>query len=102
MQQSPPFIQQNHISRIKVTKLFGHLNYDLYLSATDTEYDDLLILYGDNGSGKTTLLTMIFNILSTQTGRGYKTYLSRTPFATFEIHFSSGSRIIVKKPPSNF
>jgi len=40
---------------------------------------------------------MVFNLLSTTPGRGYKTYLAKTPFKTFELTFGGGARVLVEK-----
>lgn len=97
-------VEHRHITRIRIHKLFGHLNYDIPPKNSITAhndlltYDDLLILYGDNGSGKTTILRLLFNLLSTREGRGLKTYLARTPFQRFEINLNGGSSVLLDKP----
>jgi len=47
------------MKRIRVEKLFGHLNYDIDLSDSN-----IIIITGPNGYGKTMLLSIIDNILN--------------------------------------
>ena len=46
-------------------------------------------MYGDNGSGKTTLLNLIFWLLSSKNGSGYKTKIAKTKFNSISIRFQN-------------
>ncbi len=65
--------------RILVEGLFGRYNYDLGLT-NQADSSRLLILYGDNGSGKTTFLSLVYYLLTTTSGQGYKSFVARTPY----------------------
>jgi energy-coupling factor transporter ATP-binding protein EcfA2 len=81
-----------YIRHIRIERLFGYLDYDIPNKVRDgTDFDRLMILYGDNGSGKTTILTLVFCLLSPQIGKGEKTYVARTPFKNLIITFNDGS-----------
>lgn len=86
-------VNQRHISRIVVTALFGHLDYNIVVSTLTSITDDLLIIYGENGSGKTTILKLLFGLLSKQSMRGTKTFIARTPFREFSVYFGDDSRV---------
>ncbi|WP_430466627.1 AAA family ATPase [Winogradskyella ouciana] len=81
------------IKEIKVSKLFGHYNYQLPNANENKELNKLFILYGDNGSGKTTVLNLIFYLLSTKDKSGYKTKLAQTKFEKFSIKLNNGIEI---------
>lgn len=53
------------IKGISISRLHGHINYDLDFN------DDITFLYGDNGCGKTTILNIITYII---TGRIYELF----------------------------
>jgi energy-coupling factor transporter ATP-binding protein EcfA2 len=80
------------IRRVLVEKLFGRYTYDLRLQDT-TDTSRLMVLYGDNGSGKTTILFLIYYLLTSIQGRGYKGYIAKTPFR--RIHIEVGGDITV-------
>jgi ABC-type Na+ transport system ATPase subunit NatA len=68
------------IRRIHVERLFGYLTYTLPNEKQKaSDFDRLMILYGDNGSGKTTILTLVFCLLSPVLGRGEKTHIAHVP-----------------------
>jgi predicted ATP-binding protein involved in virulence len=50
-----PLGEPRHVTKIRIRKLFGYLDYDIPLVSQGPGHDDLLIIYGDNGSGKTTI-----------------------------------------------
>lgn len=81
------------IKNIRVEKLFGHYTYDLPKDNDVKDLDKLFILYGDNGVGKTTILNLIFYLLSTKEGSGYKSKIAQTKFKKFSITFSNNIEI---------
>ena len=86
-----PPLAPSGISRISVTHLFGYLSYDLPVHRPKSAKDpSILILYGDNGTGKTTLLRLLVNVLSPVDNAGHKSFVSRTAFQKFIVHFESG------------
>lgn len=86
------------IAKIKVRRLFGTYDYDLFPPEAATEPDRLVILYGDNGTGKTTILRVLFHLISPETGQGHKTTLVRIPLSEFEVSFSNGDRVWMRRP----
>ena len=78
------------ISKIQVVHLFGVYDYDLEC-ASNSDVDNLMILYGDNGTGKSTILRMIYYLLSCKSNCGHKSQLANIPFKDFKIHFDDGS-----------
>lgn len=78
------------ISKIQVVYLFGVYDYDLEC-ASNSDVDNLMILYGDNGTGKSTILRMIYYLLSSKSNCGHKSQLANIPFKDFKIHFDDGS-----------
>ena len=86
------------ISKIVVHKLFGTYDYGLSAPANANEPNRLVILYGDNGSGKTTILKLLFYLLSPETGQGHKTALATIPVSAFEVQFSTGDRVWMRRP----
>jgi energy-coupling factor transporter ATP-binding protein EcfA2 len=87
----------SHIRRVQVERLFGLYDYDIASTATGSD-PALLILYGDNGSGKTTLLRTIFHLLSSERGRGHKTFVANLPFHRMEVVLESGFRVTAERP----
>jgi len=71
-------INQLNIVHIDIEDLFGIYTYSIPMDSMDIS--KLLILYGDNGAGKTTILQMIFNLLSSEKAKGYKTELANIKF----------------------
>lgn len=65
-------------------------DYDLEC-ASNSDVDNLMILYGDNGTGKSTILRMIYYLLSCKSNCGHKSQLANIPFKDFKIHFDDGS-----------
>src|SRR5258706_430224 len=90
------------IKRLSVEKLFGRYSYlDLSLAEPPRAEGSVALLYGDNGSGKTTLLKLIYSSLSPEEKQGHRTYLSKTPFASFKVEFSDGTTIAIVKDRDN-
>src|SRR4051794_7813672 len=88
------------IASVAVDRLFGNRSYVIPTEGSDaTALSKLLILYGDNGSGKTTILRMLYSLISPARKAGLKTYLARTPFASFAVAFADGSKIAAVRPP---
>jgi energy-coupling factor transporter ATP-binding protein EcfA2 len=82
------------VARISVEKLFGQFTYDLPTRAEDRpDLSQLLILYGDNGSGKTTLLKLLFDLLSPEGGKGYKTEAAKVRFKRFAVELRDGTTV---------
>src|ERR1700730_9726868 len=89
------------IKRLSIEKLFGRYSY-LDLSPSDpARAESVALLYGDNGGGKTTLLKLIYSSLSPQDRHGHRTYVSKTPFASFKVEFSDGTTIAIVKDRDN-
>lgn len=83
-----------YIDTLRVVRLFDQFSYDLKLgNSSSIENNKLIILYGDNGSGKTTILNLVFHLLSSDTTRGHRTFLARTPFSEFSVRFVNGFEI---------
>ena len=57
----------------------------------------MLILYGDNGSGKTTLLRLLFYLLTPVSGKGFKTFVARTPFKRLRIDLGRNTQLVVER-----
>lgn len=85
------------IAKIKVRRLFDRYDYDLYPSDNATDAERLLILYGDNGSGKTTILRTLFHLISPERGQGHKSALAGIPLSEFEVHFSNGDQVWMRR-----
>jgi energy-coupling factor transporter ATP-binding protein EcfA2 len=85
------------IVSVAVDRLFGDRSYVVQTDSQDLS--KLLILYGDNGSGKTTILRMIYSLLSPARKGGFKTFLSKTPFASFSVTFADGTTMSAVRPP---
>jgi energy-coupling factor transporter ATP-binding protein EcfA2 len=79
---------QLNIVHIDIEDLFGIYTYSIPIDSMDIS--KLLILYGNNGAGKTTILQMIFNLLSSENKKGYKTELANTKFKKLSILLSNG------------
>lgn len=86
---------------VEVQKLFGQYNYTLGL-ASGLSKCPLMILYGENGSGKTTILNLLFHILACEEGQGHKTYVAKTSFQSFKIHFSDKMTVIASRPEGKY
>jgi energy-coupling factor transporter ATP-binding protein EcfA2 len=90
-QDSATLSSKRLVARIAVSGLFGHYDYDLACPITkQIPNPQFTILYGDNGSGKTTILKLLYAILSPNRGKGYRTFIARTLFRNFSVHFSDG------------
>jgi energy-coupling factor transporter ATP-binding protein EcfA2 len=87
------------VTRITVEKLFGEYSYEIALKG-GTDASHLFILYGENGCGKTTLLWLLYHLLSTENGRGHKSFVARTRFKKLEIEFSSGHIVTAERKRS--
>jgi ABC-type cobalamin/Fe3+-siderophores transport system ATPase subunit len=85
--------QQEHlnIQHIDIEDLFGIYTYSIPVDNIDIS--QLLILYGQNGAGKTTILQIIFNLLSSEKGKGQKTELANTKFKKISINLSNNITI---------
>ncbi len=81
-------ITQLNIVHIDIEDLFGIYTYSIPMESMDIS--KLLILYGDNGAGKTTILQIIFNLLSSENKKGYKTELANIKFKNLSILLSNG------------
>ena len=83
------------IVAIECEALFGHYTYNLRpaYELDSVVGPKLLLLYGDNGSGKTTIAKLLFHMLSTADTRGHLTFLARTKFRRFCVHFENGSSL---------
>ncbi len=79
---------QLNIVQIDIEDLFGIYTYSIPMSEMDIS--KLLILYGENGAGKTIILQMIFNLLSCEKRKGYKSELANTKFKKISISLSNG------------
>lgn len=79
------------IQHIEIEDLFGIYTYSIPMDSMDIS--KLLILYGDNGAGKTTILEMIFNLLSSEESKGYKTALANTKFKKIAVTLSNNTII---------
>lgn len=88
-------IPNNYISRIRISKLFGDLSYDLILSASTGKR--LGIMSGSNGSGKTTILRLIDSALAASPG-ARKVQTHQVIFENFEITLENGMRIGFRRP----
>lgn len=82
--------RQPNIVGIDVDDLFGSYSYKLRPTESNQTHQ-LLLLYGDNGSGKSTISQLLFHALSRHNGRGHRTFLAKTMFRRFAVHFSSGT-----------
>jgi len=85
-------INSHSIKFIKVRKLFGYFDYDIP-GSLDTDISKVLVLYGDNGSGKTTILKILFWLLASRDGSGFKTKLANVKFQSFSIAFQNGLEV---------
>lgn len=96
-----PAVSQNpkSITAVTVDRLFGDRSYVITAEPGHAgELAKLLILYGDNGSGKTTILRMLYCLLSPARKGGFKTFLGRTPFASFSASFADGTVLSAVRP----
>lgn len=85
------------IVRITVEKLFGQFTYELPTKDDFSDISQLFILYGDNGSGKTTILNVLFHLLSSEDGKGNKSFVSRVPFKRFSVELANGTVIEARR-----
>ena len=76
------------IIRIEITKLFGHLNYDIDLD----NGEDIAVLIGPNGSGKTTLFNFIDYAFSPYDASKYER-IENIPFDSFTCTLSNGNYV---------
>lgn len=83
----------SHISKIVVDKLFGYYSYTLPKPKEDKNVNEMFILYGSNGCGKTTILNLVYWLLSTRDGKGYKTNISKVKFENFKVQLNNGYEI---------
>ena len=83
------------LKNIKISKLFGYLDYDIDLNLKDK--NNISIIYGVNGQGKTTVFKLVNDIINCD----YKG-IDKIPFEKCELEFknefnSSNRKIIVEK-----
>jgi energy-coupling factor transporter ATP-binding protein EcfA2 len=81
------------IKSVRVRKLFGYFNYDIPNKSSGSNFDRLLILYGENGAGKTNLLKLVFHLLSTRNDRGHRNFLLQNKFGSVEVELSNGMHV---------
>lgn len=80
------------VKEIHVELLFGQFTYRIP-GDSRVDISRLLMIYGDNGSGKTTILKLIFWLLSSRDGSGYKSKLAQTKFKKISVCFSNGTEV---------
>ena len=85
------------ITHLAVKRLFGRYDYTIDLAKGETTAPQISLLYGENGTGKTTILELAFHILSSDTNRGHKSFVSNTPFQRFSISFSDGLQVAASR-----
>lgn len=87
------------IVAIECEALFGHYTYKLRpaLKLDSAVGPKLLLLYGDNGSGKTTIAQLLFHMLSVADRRGHLTFLAKTKYRRFCVHFDNGSSLAAER-----
>jgi len=95
-------IKPGFINIIEVDALFGRYSYRIEVPHFQNgDISRIAMLYGDNGTGKTTILKLLHNLLSPSMHRGHRTYITRVPFKSFKVIFSSGTKIEVKRDKTN-
>ena len=92
--------KKHKIARIEVEKLFGVYNYVLDCSS-DTNDDNLMILYGDNGTGKSTILHLIYYLLSNKRRNGHKSRMANVEFKSFKLIFDNDDYILASRKKGN-
>lgn len=93
-------LKKQKIARIEVEKLFGVYNYVLDCSS-DTNDDNLMILYGDNGTGKSTILHLIYYLLSNKRRNGHKSRMANVEFKSFKLIFDNDDYILASRKKGN-
>tara|TARA_B100000678_G_scaffold115429_1_gene96570 strand:- start:4838 stop:6160 length:1323 start_codon:yes stop_codon:yes gene_type:complete len=79
------------ISNVKVKKLFGFLDYE---ATEDNLFEEnFWFIYAENGYGKTTFFNLLFSLLTTETGVGYKSSILKTKFQSIEVLLENESSI---------
>lgn len=73
------------VNALAVKGLFGRYDYDLRFPMDSQQSSRLALLHGDNGSGKTTVLRLLWHTLSSADASGHRTYISQTPFRSFDV-----------------
>ncbi|MEZ5944127.1 MAG: AAA family ATPase [Planctomycetaceae bacterium] len=91
------------VTGISCDDLFGQYTYRLGSAdpTSGTSSPHLMLLYGDNGSGKTTIAQLLFHMLSRADGRGHRSYLAKTKFRRFSVHFDDGRSLVAERPDAN-
>ena len=88
----------NSIHRLRIDDLFGTYSYDLRPSPSlFGPAEHVLILYGDNGTGKTTILNLLYHLFASNSTKGHKTFLARTPFRFMLVQLADGTEVQVRK-----
>jgi ABC-type molybdenum transport system ATPase subunit/photorepair protein PhrA len=84
------------IKGVAVNDLYKRFSYKLTFNE-GPETSGIDILYGDNGTGKSTILRLIYAALCPNEKEGLRSYLSITPFSSFELELSTGHKIAIRK-----
>ncbi|RYZ89100.1 MAG: hypothetical protein EOP06_09845 [Proteobacteria bacterium] len=96
-------MNEAHISRVSVKKLFGKYSFpDIYLNVDGRSNANIAFLYGDNGVGKTTILKLIYSLLAPQSNDGRRGILARTKFSSFSVEFSNGQVVKAARPEGEY
>jgi len=80
------------IQKISVNGLFGVFNHEISLNLSEK----ITIIHGPNGFGKTAILRMLNGFFNTR----YSVF-RKIPFKNFQIDFTNGNSITVKKVDKN-